>query len=289
MTIVKEIKNKIASVKNTQKITKAMEMVSISKMRKTQNKMNIGKPYSETIKTVIQHVTEGYLEYQHPYLKCRKKIKKIGCIIISTDKGLCGSLNTNLFKKILEKIKFYAQNKIFTEIIIIGSKGIHFFESLGYHILDKITGIENNPSFSKIVTFSTSLISAYKEKRIDKLYIGYNHFHNRLNQYPIVQQLLPIITVNKKQKKQKMWDYLYEPNSKFLLNILLNKHLEFQIYQSILEQLACEQAARMIAMNTANNNSSSLIQDLQLRYNKSRQSSITQEITEIIAGVSSIS
>ncbi|CAL4317565.1 ATP synthase gamma chain [Buchnera aphidicola (Thelaxes suberi)] len=289
MPINIEIKNKIHSIENTQKITKAMEMISIAKMKKTQCKMEISRPYANILNKVISHVSQGYLEYKHPFLYTEKKIKKNGYIILSTDKGLCGSLNTNLFKKILDMFIIDAKKNIFTEIILLGSKGSNFFESLGYNILDKTINIGENPSFSTIITFAHPLIQAYKNQKIQKLYICYNHFHNRLSQHPIIKQLLPFPKKQTNNYKKKIWDYIYEPNAKYLLNLLLNRYLEFQIYQSVLENLASEQAARMVAMNTANNNSTSMIKDLQLIYNKSRQSNITQEITEIISGSNALS
>ncbi len=284
----KEIQNQITSVISTKKITKAMEMVAISKMRKTEERMRLGRPYSEIIKKVIHHVIKGSLEYKHSYLESRDTIKKVGMIIISTDRGLCGSLNTNLFKQVLLKIREFMLVNVPCNLILFGLKSLSVFKLYGSAILAQITNIGENPDLSKFIGSIQIILEKYQNREIDKIFIAYNKFHNKMSQYPIVTQLLPLSPDKSILNKEK-WDYLYEPESKLILDILFNRYIESQIYQSILENIASEQAARMVAMKTATDNSSSRIKELQLIYNKVRQASITQELNEIIAGASAVS
>ncbi|WP_343155156.1 ATP synthase F1 subunit gamma [Buchnera aphidicola (Kurisakia onigurumii)] len=278
------LKNKIISIQNTRKITKAMEMISISKMRKTQNKMLLGKPYYMVLKQVIKNSMQANLEYIHPYLK-KKKINSIGIIIVSTDKGLCGGLNINIFKKTMDKISYFEKKNYNIKLIIIGSKAKKFFQHYKYEKINITTEIGENPSFKKIISSVKPIIDLYEKNKIKKIFISFNKFTNRLVQKPKIIQLLPFSyeKIFLKKKKNTSWDYIYEPNSKFILNTLFNKYLEFQIYQIILENLASEQSARMISMHCATENSDKLINNLKLQFNKSRQSSITQELSEIIS------
>lgn len=289
MANIKEIRNKIISITNTKKITKAMEMVAISKMRKTEERMRLGRPYSRILKNVIHHALQGSLEYKHSYLENRKN-KCVGIIIVSTDRGLCGSLNTNLFKKVLLQIQSLEKNNISCQLILFGLKSLSVFKLYGNSIISTMCNIGENPDLSKLIGHIKIFLEKYQDKEIDKIFIAYNKFHNKMSQHPIVAQLLPLSSEeNTSFIKKIKWDYLYEPESKLILDTLFDRYIESQVYQSILENIASEQAARMIAMKTATDNSNNCIKELQLVYNKIRQSNITQELTEIIAGSSALS
>ncbi|MGP1939563.1 MAG: F0F1 ATP synthase subunit gamma [Arsenophonus sp. ET-DL9-MAG3] len=279
----KDIYSKIHSIQNIQKITKAMEMVAKSKMRKTQERMAASRPYAETICNVINNLTLGNLEYKHPYLKGRD-IKRIGYLIVSTDRGLCGSLNVNLFKYFLIEMKIWTDKGIQIDLALIGSKAISFFNSIGSNIITQVSEIKDNFSLSNIIELVKIMLEAYDKKYLDKLYVVTNKFVNTMVQLPTITQLLPIPSNDNKILKKKSWDYLYEPDSKTLLDMLLRRYIESQVYQSVVENLASEQAARMIAMKAATDNGGNLIKELQLIYNKVRQDSVTQELTEIISG-----
>ncbi|WP_422667482.1 F0F1 ATP synthase subunit gamma [Buchnera aphidicola] len=286
----KEIRNQIKSITNTQKITKAMEMVAVSKMRKTEYRMRAGRPYSDIIQNVINHVMAGSLEYKHSYLENRV-VNRIGMIIVSTDRGLCGSLNTNLFKKSILKIEDWKKNNVLCDLILFGLKSFSFFSLYNENILSKKSNIGDHPILLELVSDVKIILKKYQNNEIDRIYIAYNKFHNKLLQYPTINQLLPLGNSKSKNSaiKTKKWDYLYEPESKLILNLLFERYIESQVYQSILENIASEQAARMVAMKTATDNSGNVIKDLQLIYNKVRQSNITQELTEIVAGASAVS
>ncbi|MGP1929843.1 MAG: F0F1 ATP synthase subunit gamma [Arsenophonus sp. ER-BJ3-MAG3] len=283
MIASKDIYLKINSLQNIQKITKSMEMVSISKMRKTQERMVASHPYIKSMSNIINHITSGNLEYKHSYLK-QRDAKRIGYLIISTDRGLCGSLNINLFKQLLIEIKIWTDKNVKIDLALIGSKAILFFNSIGGNIIAQISGIGDNPSISNIIGPVKIMLKAYNEERLDKLYLVTNKFINTMMQIPTITQLLPLSLDDKKIFKKKSWDYLYEPDPKIVLDTILNRYIESQVYQSVVENLASEQAARMIAMKTATDNSSCLIKELKLVYNKARQDNITQELAEIISG-----
>jgi len=288
VTSTKEIRNQIISVINTKKITKAMEMVAVSKMRKTEERMKFGRPYSDIIKRVIDHVTQGSLEYKHCYLE-KRKIKRIGIIVISTDRGLCGSLNTNLFKQVLFKIQEFTKINIPCDLILFGLKSLSVFKLFKSNILAKVANLGENPQLEELINSVEIILKAYEHKRIDKIFIAYNKFQNKMLQHPRVTQLLPFSQKNIDHIRSNSWDYLYEPESKLILDVLFKRYVESQVYQSILENIASEQAARMIAMKTASDNSGNRIQELQLVYNKVRQANITQELTEIVSGASAVS
>ncbi|MFP3036715.1 MAG: F0F1 ATP synthase subunit gamma [Arsenophonus sp. ER-LPS3-MAG3] len=283
MIASKDIYLKINSLQNIQKITKSMEMVSISKMRKTQERMVASHPYIKSMSNIINHITSGNLEYKHSYLK-QRDAKRVGYLIISTDRGLCGSLNINLFKQLLIEIKIWTDKNVKIDLALIGSKAILFFNSIGGNIIAQISGIGDNPSISNIIGPVKIMLKAYNEERLDKLYLVTNKFINTMMQIPTITQLLPLSLDDKKIFKKKSWDYLYEPDPKIVLDTILNRYIESQVYQSVVENLASEQAARMIAMKTATDNSSCLIKELKLVYNKARQDNITQELAEIISG-----
>ena len=290
MAGAKEIKTKIASVQSTQKITKAMEMVATSKMRKTQDRMAASRPYSETIRNVISHVSKASVGYKHPFL-VEREVKKIGILVISTDRGMCGGLNVNLFKTTLNQIKNWKEQNISTDLGLIGSKGISFFRSFGFiNIKGQLYGLGDTPALEELIGVANTMFDAYRNGEIDAVYIAYNKFVNTMSQKPVVQQLVPLPESKDDHlnERQQTWDYLYEPEPKVLLDSLLVRYLESQIYQAVVDNLASEQAARMVAMKAATDNAGNLINDLRLVYNKARQASITNELNEIVAGAAAI-
>ena len=289
MAGAKEIKTKIASVQSTQKITKAMEMVATSKMRKTQDRMVASRPYSETIRNVISHVSKASIGYKHPFL-VEREVKKVGILVISTDRGMCGGLNINLFKTVLNEIKARKEKSITVELGLIGLKGIGFFHSLGLNIKSQHSGLGDNPTLEELIGVANTMFNAYRNGEIDAIYIAYNKFVNTMSQKPSFQQLVPLPELENDHlsERQQAWDYIYEPDPKMLLDSLLVRYLESQVYQAVVDNLASEQAARMVAMKAATDNAGNLIKDLQLVYNKARQASITNELNEIVAGAAAI-
>ncbi|WP_312045961.1 F0F1 ATP synthase subunit gamma [Erwinia sp.] len=289
MAGAKEIRSKIGSVQNTQKITKAMEMVAASKMRKSQERMAASRPYAETMRKVIGHIALGNLEYKHPYLE-ERDVKRVGYLVVSTDRGLCGGLNINLFKRVLADMKGWADKGVESDLAIIGSKGLSFFGAVGGNVVAQVTGMGDKPSLSDLIGPVKVMLQAYDEGRIDKLYVVSNKFINTMSQSPQIVQLLPLPPADPEDGvvKKSTWDYLYEPDPKALLDTLLRRYVESQVYQGVVENLASEQAARMVAMKAATDNGGNLIKELQLVYNKARQASITQELTEIVGGASAV-
>ncbi|RRZ91504.1 F0F1 ATP synthase subunit gamma [Erwinia sp. 198] len=289
MAGAKEIRSKIGSVQNTQKITKAMEMVAASKMRKSQERMAASRPYAETMRKVIGHIALGNLEYKHPYLE-ERDVKRVGYLVVSTDRGLCGGLNINLFKRVLADMKGWADKGVESDLAIIGSKGLSFFGAVGGNVVAQVTGMGDKPSLSDLIGPVKVMLQAYDEGRIDKLYVVSNKFINTMSQSPQIIQLLPLPPADPEEGvvKKSTWDYLYEPDPKALLDTLLRRYVESQVYQGVVENLASEQAARMVAMKAATDNGGNLIKELQLVYNKARQASITQELTEIVGGASAV-
>ena len=287
MASAKEIRTKIASVQSTQKITKAMEMVAASKMRKTQERMAASRPYAETMRKVIGHIALGNLEYKHPYLE-QRDIKRVGYLIISTDRGLCGGLNINLFKKTLNDMKGWSDKGVAVEVALIGSKATGFFSSAGAKVVAQTNGLGDTPSLSDLIGPVKVMLQAYDEGRLDQLHVVYNKFVNTMSQVPTIDQLLPLPKPDENDIPSHKWDYLYEPDPKPLLDTLLSRFIESQVYQCVVENLACEQAARMVAMKAATDNAGNLINDLKLVYNKARQASITQELSEIVSGAAAV-
>lgn len=288
MAGAKEIRNKIGSVKNTQKITSAMEMVAASKMRRAQERMSASRPYAETMRKVIGHIAQGNLEYKHPYL-IEREVKRVGYIVVSTDRGLCGGLNINLFKAALNDMKQWSAKGAKVDLALIGSKASNFFERHGAKVKAHVSGLGDNPSVNDLIGSVKVMLKAYDNGEIDRLYLVYNKFVNTMVQQPKVDQLLPLpVTEDSKLAKKHHWDYLYEPDPKKLLDTLLVRYVESQVYQGVVENLASEQAARMVAMQAATDNAGNLINDLQLVYNKARQASITQELTEIVSGAAAV-
>ena len=287
MAGAKEIRSKIASVQNTQKITKAMEMVAASKMRKTQERMAASRPYAETMRSVIGHLALGNLEYKHPYLE-EREVKRVGYLVVSTDRGLCGGLNINLFKKLLADMKEWSEKGVQVDLALIGSKAASFFGSVGGNVVGQVTGMGDDPKLSDLIGPVNIMLQAYDEGRLDKLYVVANKFINTMAQEPKILQVLPLPPGDDEELKEKSWDYLYEPDPKALLDTLLRRYIESQVYQSVVENLASEQAARLVAMKAATDNGGNLIKELQLVYNKARQASITQELTEIVSGAAAV-
>lgn len=287
MAGAKEIRTKIASVKSTQKITKAMQMVAASKMRRAQDKMSQSRPYAQTMKTLIGHIALGHLEYKHPYTADRP-VNNVGYIIVSTDRGLCGGLNINLFKLVLNQIKNDDDKGINSSIAVIGSKGIGFFSHVGVKTLAHASGMGDNPSVESLIGSVRLMLKAFDNHEIDKLCLVYNRFVNTMVQTPVIEQLLPIPESDKTSVKSDTWDYIYEPDAKVLLDQIFKRYIEAMVYQGVVENLASEQSARMVAMKAATENADTLVSDLQLVYNKARQTGITQEITEIVSGAAAV-
>jgi F-type H+-transporting ATPase subunit gamma len=282
----KEIKTKIGSVKNTQKITSAMEMVAASKMRRAQDLMKASRPYAENIRNVIGHIARGQLEYRHPYME-EREVKRVGYIVISTDRGLCGGLNINLFKNVIKDSAKWQEQGAEIDIAVIGSKASTFFGSMGANIVAQKSGLGDNPSITDLIGSVKVMLDAYDNGRIDKLFIVCNKFVNTMTQQPTIDQLLPLPKSDDDAITHR-WDYIYEPDAQALLESLLVRYVESQVYQGVVENLASEQAARMVAMKAATDNAGDLIDDLQLIYNKARQASITQELGEIVAGAAAV-
>ena len=282
----KEIKSKIASVKNTQKITSAMEMVAASKMRKAQEGMAASRPYAENIRNVIGHIALGNLEYRHPYLE-EREVKRVGYIVVSTDRGLCGGLNINLFKQVLADAAKWQASEAEVEFAVVGSKATSFFNNLNANVTAQVSGLGDRPSLTDLIGSVKVMLNAYDNGEIDKLFIVYNKFVNTMTQKPTIDQLLPLPKSDDEAIKHR-WDYIYEPDAQAMLEQLLVRYVESQVYQGVVENIACEQAARMVAMKSATDNAGDLIDDLQLVYNKARQASITQELGEIVAGASAV-
>ena len=282
----KEIKSKIGSVKNTQKITSAMEMVAASKMRKAQDSMAASRPYAENMRNVIGHIALGNLEYRHPYME-EREAKRVGYIVVSTDRGLCGGLNINLFKQVLADAGKQQSAGAEVEFAVVGSKATSFFNNMGAKVVSQISGLGDSPSLTDLVGSVKVMLNAYDNGEIDRLFIVYNKFVNTMTQKPTIDQLLPLPKSDDDAIKHR-WDYIYEPDAQAILEHLLVRYTESQVYQGVVENLACEQAARMVAMKSATDNAGDLIDDLQLVYNKARQASITQELGEICAGAAAV-
>ncbi|MDD1784022.1 F0F1 ATP synthase subunit gamma [Enterovibrio sp. ZSDZ35] len=288
MAGAKEIRNKIGSVKSTQKITKAMEMVAASKMRRSQDAMESSRPYATTMRKVIGHVALGKLEYRHPYLE-EREAKRVGYIIVSSDRGLCGGLNINLFKRAINEMQTWTQQGAEVETALIGAKATAFFNSYGGNVSAQVSGLGDNPSLEDLIGTVGVMLNKYDEGQLDRLYLVYNKFVNTMTQEPVIDQLLPLPkSEDESMKRSHAWDYIYEPEPKPLLDTLLVRYVESQVYQGVVENLACEQAARMVAMKAATDNAGDLIDELQLVYNKARQTAITQELSEIVSGAAAV-
>ena len=283
----KEIRTQISSIKSTQKITSAMEMVAASKMRKAQDRMQRGKPYSQRMKAVIGHLANSTPEYKHAFMD-QREVKRAGFIIVSTDRGLCGGLNINLFKQALASMKKHSDEGVEIDLCLIGAKGAGFFNTYGGNIVASVRDLGEDPAIADLIGSVKVMLDAFEEGRIDRLYLVNNDFVNTMTQQPEVQQLLPLEPIEDEGLKHH-WDYIYEPDARELLDGLLVRYVESLVYQAVVENGACEQAARMIAMKSATDNAGDLIDNLQLVYNKARQAAITQELSEIVGGAAAIS
>lgn len=284
----KEIRTQIGSIKNTQKITSAMEMVAASKMRKAQDRMAATRPYSDKIYNVIQHLAFAHPEYKHPYLQDREETKRVGYIIVSSDRGLCGGLNNNLFKTVLKDIREKSDRGLEVDVCTIGQKASGFFARLPVNLVSQTAQLGDAPRAHELIGTVKVMLDAYNEGRIDSLYLVYNQFVNTMTQDDKVLRLLPAKPEKPSEELSHHWDYIYEPDAKEVLDDLLVRYIESLVYQGVVENIACEQASRMIAMKNATDNAGDLIDDLQLVYNKARQAAITQEISEIVAGAAAV-
>jgi len=287
MAAGKEIRTKIASIRSTQKITSAMQMVAASKMRRAQERMARGKPYARRMRAVVGHIANAAPEYKHMYMQ-EREVRRVGYIVVSTDRGLCGGLNINLLKHTVRSMKQWADQGIPIELSLIGSKAAAFFKAYGGNVTAAVRDIGEEPSVADLIGGVKTMLDAYAEGRIDRLFLVSNEFVNTMTQVPTLVQLLPLLAQDSAEMKHH-WDYIYEPDAKDLLEKLLTRYIESQVYQAVVENGACEQAARMLAMKNASENAGEIIDDLQLIYNKARQAAITQELSEIVGGAAAIS
>ena len=287
MAGAKEIRTKIGSIKNTQKITKAMEMVAASKMRKAQDRMAATRPYATKMKSVVGHLAAGNVEYKHPYLLERENVQRVGFIVVSTDRGLCGGLNINCFKGAVAMMREYSEQGVEIDVCTIGKKAQSFFRRLGSNMVADKANLGDAPKLEDLIGTVKVMLDAYDEGRIDRLYIAQNEFVNTMTQKPSVDQLIPV-QADTDERLKHHWDYIYEPDSKTVLDQLMKRYIESLVYQAVVENGACEMAARMVAMKSATDNAGDIINDLQLVYNKARQAAITQEISEIIGGAAAV-
>ena len=286
---IKEIRVKIASFKSTQKITKAMKMVAASKMRKAQDRMRATRPYSEKIRRVIGHLRHANPDYKHPFM-VEREARSVGFIIITTDRGLCGGLNVNLFKATLAAMREWQKQGAQVSLCLIGAKGVNFFRRLGgVQTLATVTHLGDRPHVTDLIGTVKVMLDQYTEGKLDRLFLVNNVFVNAMTQTPVVRQLLPVVAeAQDASKLQKLWDYIYEPSAADLLDGVLMRYIESQVYQGAVENVACEMAARMVAMKSATDNAGKLIEELQLIYNKARQAAITKEISEIVGGAAAV-
>jgi F-type H+-transporting ATPase subunit gamma len=282
----KEIRSKIASVKSTQKITKAMQMVATSKMRRAQERMKLARPYAEKMRNVIGHLTEANPDYRHPFLQEREP-KAVGIIVVSTDRGLAGGLNANVFKRVLLLMREWQGKGAQVSLTILGSKGLAFFRRLATPILANVSGLGDRPHIKDLIGTVKVMLDAYNDGKIDRVFLVNAKFVNTMTQQPVVEQLLPVVPVDTKDL-QEHWDYIYEPDAKDILDGLLMRYVESQVYQGAVENVASEMAARMVAMKAASDNAGKLIGELQLVYNKARQAAITKELSEIVGGAAAV-
>lgn len=287
MAVGKEIRNQISSIKSTQKITSAMEMVAASKMRKAQERMKATRPYAEKMRQVIGHIAKANVQYKHPFM-VEREVKRVGYVVVSTDRGLCGGLNINLFKALVRDMRAWKEKGVEADLCAIGQKGASFFRSYGGNVVAALTHLGDSPSSDKLIGNVKVMLDAFSEGKIDRLYLVSNEFENTMTQTPQVEQILPLPPGEDEEEIKNQWDYLYEPDARQILDGLLPRYIESQVYQGVVENAASEQAARMVAMKAATDNAGNLIDDLQLVYNKARQAAITQEISEIVGGAAAV-
>lgn len=282
----KEIRTKIKTIQSTQKITRAMEMVAASKMRRAQDRMQASRPYARRVKDIIKHVRNGNLEYPHPFL-VQREIKTVGYVVVSTDRGLCGGLNVNLFKKIINELEDWDKKGIKHELCVFGKKAEAFFSRNGCNVIASKSDLGDYPTVKQLIGVTQVILQHYLQGKVDLVCLCYNKFINTMTQKAKIYQLIPSIEKQPEQQ-QNTWDYIYEPSAIELLDKLLDRYIESLIYQSVVENIACEQAARMVAMQSASDNAGELIKEFKLAYNKARQASITQELSEIVSGAAAV-
>ena len=290
----KEIRTKIASIQNTQKITRAMEMVAASKMRKAQDRMERARPYADKIREVCAHLEQGSLEYRHPYTIERDEVKSVGVIVVTTDKGLCGGLNTNALRTVALKSQDWEKQGIKVKYSVFGNKGLAFFSRFGGEVISNATGLGDQPSLETLLGPIQVMTKAYIEGEVDQVYLSYSRFVNTMSQDNVLDRLLPLdpdfaqTDSDKENKSNKIWDYIYEPDAVEIVDRLMSRYIESVIYQSVADNAASEQAARMVAMKAASDNAGNIIDELRLAYNKERQAAITTEISEIVGGAAAV-
>lgn len=294
MSSSREIRNKIKSIKNTQKITRAMEMVAASKMRRAQDRMRKARPYGEKIRNVAAHMSNASVEYRHPFLISRDSVKRVGIIVVTSDKGLCGGLNTNVLRRALTEIRTWETEDNHVEACCIGNKGLGFMSRLGVQIISQVTGLGDTPNMERLIGAVKIVLDAYTEGRLDRVYIFYNRFVNTMKQMPVMEQLLPLTDdrisdeAGEAKPLRTPWDYIYEPEAKPVIDDIMVRYIEALVYQAVAENMASEQSARMVAMKAASDNAGNLIDELTLIYNKSRQAAITKELSEIVGGAAAV-
>ncbi len=288
MAGAKEVRTKIASIKSTQKITKAMQMVAASKMRRAQERMAASRPYAQKMLQVISHLARATPEYRHSFMAVERERKKVGYIVVSSDRGLCGGLNSNLFRKLIQEIKAQRAQGVEPVFCTIGTKALGFFKRFGGDVRAQTTHLGDKPHIEDLIGTVKVMLDAFEAREIDAVYIAANVFVNTMTQRPEILQLVPLVPVGERQNMPLHWDYIYEPDARTVLDSLLTRYIESLVYQAVVENGACEQAARMVAMKSATDNAGGLIDELQLVYNKARQAAITQEISEIVSGAAAV-
>ena len=287
MAGAKEIRTQIKSIGSTRKITKAMEMVAASKMRRAQERMKKARPYAMKMRNVVAHASSAHSEYKHPYLLDREEVKAIGYIIVSSDRGLCGGLNSNLFRKVVSEMSDWNDQGVKINVSVIGKKASGFFKRFGANVVSEVIDLGDAPQLEELVGAVKVMMDDYNAGNIDRLFVVYNNFVNTMTQKPTTEQLIPIVASSEEQTKHH-WDYIYEPEAKDIIDVLMTRYIESLVYQAAADNSACEQAARMVAMKSATDNAGKLIDELQLVYNKARQAAITQELSEIVSGAAAV-
>ncbi len=290
MAAGKEIRTQIKSVENTRKITKAMEMVAASKMRRAQERMKAARPYAEKIANVATHLAYAHTEYKHPFVIARENVRRVGLVIVTSDKGLCGGLNTNALRLVMTQLKQWNAAGVEVDVSAIGNKGLGFMQRLGANVVSQLTGIGDTPRLETLIGPVKIMLDAYMEGRIDALFIVYNRFVNTMKQEPTLTQLLPLAKLASEDEAslKTHWDYIYEPDAQPVVDAMLKRYIESLVYQAVAENIACEQSARMVAMKAASDNAKNVIGELKLIYNKTRQAAITKELSEIVAGAAAV-
>ncbi|MGC4061187.1 MAG: F0F1 ATP synthase subunit gamma [Aquabacterium sp.] len=288
MAAGKEIRGKIKSVENTKKITKAMEMVAASKMRKAQERMRSARPYAEKVRNITANLAKANPEYVHPFMVANHGGKKVGFIVVSTDKGLCGGLNTNVLRAVTNKLKELEGQGVKADVVAIGNKAAGFFNRIGANVVSSVVGMGDTPHLEKLIGPAKVLLDAYQAGELSAVYLCYTKFINTMKQEPLVDQLLPLKASDLTADRSYQWDYIYEPDPKAVIDELLIRYVEALVYQAVAENMASEQSARMVAMKAATDNAGNVIKELKLVYNKTRQAAITKELSEIVAGAAAV-